>query len=51
MEAGEAPGSDLMYCLSQRREKRNREKKASGEQPATRREVEKQRQLWGTRDR
>lgn len=24
MEAGEAPGSDLIYCLSQRREKRNR---------------------------
>lgn len=50
-EAGEAAESDLKYVLTEpeKGKEKQREEKASGEQPATWREVKKQ--LWGTRGR
>lgn len=47
MEAGQAAESDLKYALTEpeKGKEKQREEKASGEQPATWREVKKQRQM------
>lgn len=52
-EAGEAAESDMKHVLTEpeKGKERWRDEKASGEQPATWREVMKKRQLWGTRGR
>lgn len=53
MEAGEAAESDVKHELTEPKKgkEKQRDEKASGEQPATERDMMKKRKLWGTRGR